>query len=178
MVTKRTKVLSGVTTLIMLVVLAQLTFASIEGNSPLPSETPLRGGPDTDYDNVPEDGHDKCLNTPPGLEVDENGCSQEQFCRPFGCSSACFEADWKGNEQNSTDPQDCYAIITSIFQDGLKYEPVCVPLVCEDPEDPEEPPVPTEKLLAMIPEGNVTVWLHIGTDSYFVTNLTYVPPIP
>jgi len=57
---------------------------------------------DADADGVP-DPLDKCANTPAGVEADDAGCSQAQFCARFDATTrdgarACKRADWKNDE--------------------------------------------------------------------------------
>lgn len=85
-----------------------------------------------DYDNDGDgvaDCFDKCPDSKPGEEVDQNGCDIFQFCEPFYCGFNCFYADWRNNENGVKYPHDCTVVIISREGD---YEPKCVPLSCAD----------------------------------------------
>ena len=63
---------------------------------------------DLDKDGV-IDANDKCANTYPGMPVDSNGCSSEQFCGNikikqynYTAMTSCYYGDWKNNEFNQT----------------------------------------------------------------------------
>ena len=85
--------------------------------------------PDKDRDRIP-DARDLCQDTKPGEDVDNDGCSNSQFCQKQGlCGNSCNLADWKGNEKNSKNPHDCLTII--IHKEGVPY-PYCAGLTCAD----------------------------------------------
>ena len=81
---------------------------------------------DKDKDGVC-DPNDKCPNTPVGVDVDQNGCSQMQFClmQPI-CGTGCDWADWKNNAPFGTKAHDCITVIVSKEGD---YYPKCAALV-------------------------------------------------
>ena len=83
--------------------------------------------PDHDNDTIP-DSIDLCPNTPQDELVDDNGCSNSEFCakQPM-CGPSCDNADWKDNEQNN--PKDCRTVI--IAREGAYY-PFCAGLTCAD----------------------------------------------
>ena len=69
--------------------------------------------PDADGDGV-ADRIDGCVNTPIGTEVDQYGCSIDQFCSLFdpivddeNLILGCKGADWQGDEPSSREPKDC-----------------------------------------------------------------------
>jgi len=64
-------------------------------------------GPDQDGDGE-SDVTDRCKNTPKGAEVDDSGCSIEQFCEKNTKLNACLNSDWKNDEPNHK-PNDCQA---------------------------------------------------------------------
>ena len=71
---------------------------------------------DEDEDGIP-DQVDRCAGTPMNLEVDDSGCSQEQYCQGISRFKRCFRSDWRNDEPRAESPEDCKA------QQG-----VCVPL--------------------------------------------------
>lgn len=84
---------------------------------------------DTDKDGVCDDD-DKCPKTPSGEDVDEDGCSNPQFCaKQSECGNSCDLADWKGNEQNKTHPNDC---MTIVIEKETVLKPYCAGLTCAD----------------------------------------------
>ena len=84
---------------------------------------------DSDLDGV-FDILDKCPNTPIGEPVDQDGCSNPQFCKKQAiCGSSCSLADWKHNEPFSNNPYDCMTMI--IAKEG-KYQPMCAGSTCAD----------------------------------------------
>ena len=85
-------------------------------------------GFDEDKDGV-ADCFDKCPDSKPGEEVDQNGCDPFQFCEPFYCGNGCFYADFKGDEPRLKYPKDCTVVL--IHKEGINY-PKCVPLLCEE----------------------------------------------
>ena len=62
--------------------------------------------PDADSDGE-ADSTDACPDTRQGVEVDQAGCSQEQFCSPITGRAACRFADWKNDEPVARQPRDC-----------------------------------------------------------------------
>lgn len=59
------------------------------------------------FEDIDGDGEvnatDLCPSTPPGAEVDQNGCSQEEFCTAIDATTAlggqrCKKADWQNDE--------------------------------------------------------------------------------
>lgn len=84
---------------------------------------------DTDNDGVP-DMLDICPNTPIGEDIDNNGCSNPQFCeKQSRCGLGCDGADWKHNEPLLTNPHDCMTVI--IHKGGIP-EPICAGSSCAD----------------------------------------------
>ena len=77
---------------------------------------------------------DECPSTPTGDQVDQAGCSVEQFCARFDVSTgygraSCNNADWKNN-QPVGNPQNCKATQTKCVPQrgacGLGFELVLV----------------------------------------------------
>ncbi len=60
--------------------------------------------PDTDQDGE-KDISDNCLDTEPGAAIDNNGCSQEQFCQSLE-RRQCYRGDWR-NDETRRYPRDC-----------------------------------------------------------------------
>jgi hypothetical protein len=84
---------------------------------------------DTDNDGVCNTD-DNCTGTKPNEIVDEEGCSNPQFCVKQGeCGEPCDLADWKGNEQNVTRPHDCMTIL--VHREGTLM-PYCAGMTCAD----------------------------------------------
>lgn len=72
---------------------------------------------------------DNCPYTKPNEEVDQNGCSNPQFCRKQAqCGTGCDSADWKNNEP-FTYPYDC---MTTIISKEGRLEPICAGTSCAD----------------------------------------------
>lgn len=57
-----------------------------------------------DGDGVPSFA-DECPFTPPGVVVDSQGCSREEFCALHSQSKGCKQADWQGDDAGK--PDDC-----------------------------------------------------------------------
>jgi len=83
---------------------------------------------DEDNDGVC-DPEDECPDSKPGEIVDEDGCDIYQFCTIRSCGYDCLEADWFGDEQNTTRPRDCTVVIP--LKNGVESQPICVPTVLE-----------------------------------------------
>ena len=65
------------------------------------------GIPDADGDGE-TDSTDACPDTSPGVEVDDAGCSLEQFCSGFDGAKDCSKADWQNDEPSMTGKErDC-----------------------------------------------------------------------
>lgn len=79
---------------------------------------------DNDEDGVCDEV-DKCLDTPKGVEVDEDGCDQNQFCSRFSCGLDCFYADWKNDYVGNSRPEDC--IVLLVEKEGKILQPICIP---------------------------------------------------
>ena len=68
---------------------------------------------DSDKDGEAND-NDKCPFTPPGEEVDDSGCSQQEFCAKMEvrtnrrAAKACKRMDWKNDEPLASKPFDCF----------------------------------------------------------------------
>lgn len=77
---------------------------------------------DSDNDGIP-DTNDKCPNTLERVFVDQNGCSQKEFCNQFSCGDPCDLADWRNDEKSPT-PNDCQTIVED--HEG-KLSPKCIP---------------------------------------------------
>ncbi|MBT4166239.1 lamin tail domain-containing protein [archaeon] len=76
------------------------------------------------------DSEDKCSNTKIGEVVDNDGCSNTQFCaKQNRCGKGCNQADWKNNEIEIKYPNDCRTVIRS---KGKKFYPYCAGLICAD----------------------------------------------
>ncbi|OGW25007.1 MAG: hypothetical protein A2X59_02480 [Nitrospirae bacterium GWC2_42_7] len=63
-----------------------------------------------DTDNDGEiDRNDKCPNTQLGLEVDDSGCSLNEFCNNYSgkTKKLCESADWKNDKPLTNKPKDC-----------------------------------------------------------------------
>jgi len=83
---------------------------------------------DNDGDGV-LDEEDICPNSPQE-EVDQYGCSNNQFClKQAECGNGCDNADWKNNEPKAKYPGDCRTVL--IIRGG-EYTPVCSGLTCAD----------------------------------------------
>ena len=83
---------------------------------------------DSDEDNVCDE-NDICPNTKLSESVDENGCSNPQFCHNQAvCGTGCDLADWKNNEPLKN-PHDCITVI--IYKSG-EPQPTCAGLTCAD----------------------------------------------
>jgi len=83
---------------------------------------------DSDLDGV-IDILDKCPNSPKE-EVDQDGCSNVQFCAMQGiCGLSCNLADWKHDEPFSNNPYDCMTVI--VAKEG-GYQPTCAGSTCAD----------------------------------------------
>jgi hypothetical protein len=73
------------------------------GTSPAcPLDVCAPSGPDDDGDGE-QDSTDPCPSTPLGADVDQAGCSIEEFCARFDATTrdgarACKKADWKNDE--------------------------------------------------------------------------------
>lgn len=80
---------------------------------------------DSDDDGIC-DIEDKCSKTSENVEVDQNGCSQIQFClkQPI-CGIGCDYADWKDDEFLGN-PRDC---VTVLVNRAGTYQPACAALV-------------------------------------------------
>jgi|GEM_PF-4402011 len=82
---------------------------------------------DEDNDGVC-DNEDECPDTEPNEPVDENGCSNPQFCSlQDDCGMGCESADWKNNEEKIENPHDCITVI--IANEGT-LEPMCAGTTC------------------------------------------------
>lgn len=79
---------------------------------------------DSDDDGVC-DPDDFCPYSMPGEPVDDDGCDIFQFCEVFSCGNDCLYADWRNNELDVENPNDCTIAIR--HQNGLVDRPVCVP---------------------------------------------------
>ena len=58
------------------------------------------------------DQTDKCPGTPTDTEVDDAGCSQQQFCKAIDATShhgkrVCERSDWLNDEPLRVFPRDC-----------------------------------------------------------------------
>ena len=68
---------------------------------------------DSDKDGEAND-NDKCPFTPPGKEVDDSGCSLQEFCGKVDvrlsrrAAKTCKRLDWKNDEPLARKPFDCY----------------------------------------------------------------------
>lgn len=79
---------------------------------------------DSDEDSIC-DNKDLCPNTEQQKNVDQNGCSNIQFCaKQPSCGPLCNLADWKNNEPLQ-DPKDCITVI--VAKEG-KLQPACAVL--------------------------------------------------
>jgi uncharacterized protein (TIGR03790 family) len=72
--------------------------------------------PDTDGDGV-TDRIDECADTAIAVQVDQSGCSIDQFCSIFdpiiddeSLILGCKGADWQGDEPSSREPKDCRVV--------------------------------------------------------------------
>ncbi len=77
---------------------------------------------DSDNDGI-RDEEDYCPNTKENMEVDNDGCSIDQFCSQFSCGLSCLTADWKNNEDEIY-PKDCTIVIP--MKEGKYLQPKCV----------------------------------------------------
>ena len=77
--------------------------------------TPLTGSealfPDADSDGK-ADTTDRCSDTPSGAEVDDAGCSRDQFCeaiplRRFRDVLRCYASDWRNDDPLRGWSRDC-----------------------------------------------------------------------
>ncbi len=97
--------------------------------TPTPMNSSNICGPDDDND-VVGNHNDLCPDTKPEEEVDDDGCSNVQFCKKQNrCGRSCDQADWKANEPFKIWPGDC---ITVIVHRGGIPEPYCAGLTCAD----------------------------------------------
>ncbi len=73
------------------------------------------------------DMHDRCDGTQEGEDVDQNGCTLEEFCSSVAiCGPGCDLADFK-NDEPGQNPMDC---VTAIIHEEGTIRPICTVAVC------------------------------------------------
>ena len=116
---------------------------------------------DSDNDGIP-DSNDKCPNTLERTFVDQNGCSQKEFCNQFKCGDSCDLADWRNDEKNPT-PNDCQTIVED--HEG-KLSPKCIP---------KEEPICFKKVTITLPQDKISFKVRFQGQSYWNTTLYNIP---
>jgi hypothetical protein len=86
---------------------AQILRNRLQGYNTRKNPANLEAFRDADDDGEHDSG-DFCPGTPAGEEVDNAGCSQEQFCAQYeGLPMECRKADFLNDEPTSDNPKDC-----------------------------------------------------------------------